>query len=121
MDLPSWFRIWLDVAWYEKIFWLFMVGVPTFVAVTFVRLLFETFRGERTSITPRRGRRTTAAGGIGFTDSYSPSFDATHASTDSSVSMADASSDSGGSDSGGGDFSGGGGDYGGGGSGGSWS
>ena len=114
MDVPSWFQVWLDAAWYEKIFWLFMVGVPAFIAVTFIRLLFERTAGGRT-------RSTASSGGTGFTDSYSPTLDITQDSSDSPVEMADTGSDSGGSDSGGGDFSGGGGDYGGGGSSGSWS
>ncbi|HVE73055.1 MAG TPA: hypothetical protein VNI54_16935 [Thermoanaerobaculia bacterium] len=119
MDVPSWFQVWLDAAWYEKIFWLFMVGVPLFIAVTFIRILIEMIGIERTPV--GGGQRTPSSGGIGFTDSYSPSLDATHDSSDSAVEMADTGSDSGGSDSGGGDLSGGGGDYGGGGSGGSWS
>lgn len=120
MDISSWFRLWLDAPWYEKLFWLFMVGGPAFVVVTWIGILIETIRVERTPI--GRGRRAASAGGIGFSDSYSPSLDATHDSGDTSVVTADAGYDSGGSDSGGGgDFSGGGGDYGGGGSGGSWS
>lgn len=121
MDVSSWFQLWLDAPWYEKLFWLFMVGVPTFILISWIHILFEIIRVEPTPA--GRGRRTASAGGIGFSDSYSPSLDATHDSSDSSVDIAssDMGSDSGGDYGGGGDFSGGGGDYGGGGSSGSWS
>ena len=120
MDVPSWFQAWLDAAWYEKIFWLFMIGGPIYMAFLFLSFLFEGWRDDRRKA--QYGRRMTrSSGGIGFTDSYSPTLNVVHHSSDSTVEMADAGSESGGSDSGGGDFSGGGGDYGGGGSGGSWS
>jgi hypothetical protein len=105
----------MDGPWYDKLFWIFMAAIAAFIAWTFLRILIDTFRIERTP--PGRGTGEASGGGSGFHESHSPPSDATHDSGDSHVETADGAGDS----AGGGDFSGGGGDYGGGGSSGSWS
>ncbi len=105
----------MESPWYDKLFWLFFFGIIAFVAVIWIKVLFEMIRFR--APTPKRAARAGGAGGFGESASI-PLM--SHDSGGSDSGSTDHASDSSGG-GGGSDFSGGGGESGGGGASGSWS